>query len=34
MPAEGAEALVLELKDARRIGRVVATNPGRIALRA
>ena len=34
VPEARAEALLLELKDARRIGRVVATNPGRIALLA
>jgi selenide,water dikinase len=34
LPEDRAEALLLELKDARRIGRVVATNPGRIVLRA
>jgi selenide, water dikinase len=34
LPEDRAEALLLELKDARRIGRVVATSPGRIILRA
>jgi len=34
MPADRDEALLSELKDARRIGRVVATNSGRIAFRA
>ena len=34
VPADRVEALLLELNDARRIGRVVATNPGRITLRA
>ena len=34
VPEDRAEALLLELKDARRIGRVVATNRGRIVLRA
>ena len=34
VPGDRAEGLLLELKEARRIGRVVATNPGRIALLA
>jgi selenide,water dikinase len=34
VPENRAEGLLLELKDARRIGRVVATNPGKIALLA
>ena len=34
VPPEGAEALLLELKEARGIGRVTATNPGRILLLA
>ena len=34
VPEDRAAALLLELKDARAIGRVVATNPGRIALLA
>lgn len=34
VPEDRAEALLLELKDARRIGRVVATSRGRIVLRA
>ena len=34
VPEDRAPALLQELKDARRIGRVVATTPGRIALRA
>jgi selenide, water dikinase len=34
VPEDRAQALLLELREARRIGRVVATKPGRIALRA
>ncbi len=34
VPEDRAPALLLELKEARGIGRVVATNPGRIVLRA
>ena len=34
VPETRARALLLELKDSRGIGRVVATNPGRIALLA
>lgn len=34
VPPERADALLLELKEARRIGRVTATNPGRILLLA
>lgn len=34
VPEDRAHALLLELKDARGIGRVLATNPGRIALLA
>ena len=34
VPEDRAQALLLELKEARGIGRVVATNPGRIVLRA
>ena len=34
VPEDEATALLLELEDARRIGRVVAANPGRIVLRA
>lgn len=34
IPEDRARALLLELGEARRIGRVVATNPGRIVLRA
>ena len=34
LPPDRAEALLLELKDARRIGRVTASNPGKIHLLA
>lgn len=34
LPPEQAEALLLELRDARRIGLVTATNPGKITLLA
>jgi selenide,water dikinase len=34
LPADRSESLLLELKDARAVGRVTATNPGRICLLA
>jgi hypothetical protein len=34
LPKERADALLLELKDAKRIGRVTAASPGRILLLA